>query len=527
MGEGGAQRAACLGLVGRRQQRHVRDAAHEGDVVGAGMGGAVGPDQPGAVERKHHGQVLQRHVVDQLVVGPLQEGGVDRHHRPQSFAGQAGGEGDGMLLGDADVVIALGETLVELDHARALAHGRRDRHQLGVGGGHVAQPLPEHLGEGGLGRRGRLDQADLRVELAGAVIGDRVGLGQLVAVALLGDDVQELRAGLVAQVLERGDQRVEVMAVDRADVVEAELLEDRARHDHALGVFLEAARQLEQRRRRLEHALGALARGGIETPAQQPGQVLVERAHRRADRHVVVVEDHQQVGHATGVRHAAVVERLEGHAGGHRAVADDGHRVALLALLLGGQCHAERGRDRGAGVRRAEGVVLALVAARKAAQAAELAQRAHAVAPAGEDLVRIGLVAHVPHQPVFGRVEDMVQRDGQLDRAEVGRQVAAGARDALQHELAQFVSQLLEFGAGQPAHVGRRLDAGEQRLGVHRGFRGAAGRGRYQESRSTTRSARVASQRASANAPRSSAAWAWACKDWARSRAPSSPSSET
>ncbi len=62
----------------------------------------------------------------------------------------------------------------------------------------------------------------------------------------------------------------------------------------------------------------------------------------------------------------------------------------------------------------------------KARQPAQLAQAAHAVAPAGQDLVRIGLVAHVPDQPVFGRVEDIVQGDRQFHRAEVGAQVAAG-----------------------------------------------------------------------------------------------------
>jgi hypothetical protein len=53
-------------------------------------------------------------------------------------------------------------------------------------------------------------------------------------------------------------------------------------------------------------------------------------------------------------------------------------------------------------VRGAEGVVLALVAAREAAMPAELAQRVHALAPAGQDLVRVGLVADVPDQPVVG-----------------------------------------------------------------------------------------------------------------------------
>ena len=79
-------------------------------------------------------------------------------------------------------------------------------------------------------------------------------------------------------------------------------------------------------------------------------------------------------------------------------------------------------------MRGAEGVVLALVAAREAGDAAELAQRRHALAPAGQHLVRIGLVAHVPDEAVVRRVEDVVQRDRQLDRAEVA--TTGGRRSA-------------------------------------------------------------------------------------------------
>src|SRR6218665_409555 len=82
------------------------------------------------------------------------------------------------------------------------------------------------------------------------------------------------------------------------------------------------------------------------------------------------------------------------------AGADDGHGVAALALALGRQRHAQRGRDAGARMRRAEGVVHALAALRKARDAALLAQRVHALTPAGQYLVRIGLVAHVPYQAV-------------------------------------------------------------------------------------------------------------------------------
>ncbi len=93
------------------------------------MRGAVGAHQARAVEREHHRQVLDRDVVDQLVVGALQEGRVDRDHRLQALAGQAGREGHGVLLGDAHVVVAVGKALLELDQARALAHRGRDAHQ--------------------------------------------------------------------------------------------------------------------------------------------------------------------------------------------------------------------------------------------------------------------------------------------------------------------------------------------------------------------------------------------------------------
>jgi hypothetical protein len=82
----------------------------------------------------------------------------------------------------------------------------------------------------------------------------------------------------------------------------------------------------------------------------------------------------------------------------------------------------------------------------------------HALAAAGQDLVRIGLVAHVPHDAVVRRVEHVVQRDGQLDRAQVGRQVAAGLGDRIEQEAAQLFGQRLQLMAGQAAQVGRVVD---------------------------------------------------------------------
>ena len=56
-------------------------------------------------------------------------------------------------------------------------------------------------------------------------------------------------------------------------------------------------------------------------------------------------------------------------------------------------------------MRGAEGVVFALGALGEAGEPAALTQGADAVAPAGQDLVGIGLVADVPDQPVGRGVE--------------------------------------------------------------------------------------------------------------------------
>ena len=114
-------------------------------------------------------------------------------------------------------------------------------------------------------------------------------------------------------------------------------------------------------------------------------------------------------------------------------------------------------------MRRAERVVLALGALGEAGEAAALAQGADAVAPAGEDLVRIGLVADVPDQPVARGVEDPVQGDGELDDAEPGAQVAAGHRHGVDRLLPQLVDQLAQVLLGNGAQVRGRLDPIEQR----------------------------------------------------------------
>lgn len=89
------------------------DAAQVGDVEQAVVRGAVVAAEAATVHAQAHGQVLDRHVVNDHVDRALHEGRVDREERLQPLHSEAAGEQGGVLLGDADIVVALREFLFE------------------------------------------------------------------------------------------------------------------------------------------------------------------------------------------------------------------------------------------------------------------------------------------------------------------------------------------------------------------------------------------------------------------------------
>jgi hypothetical protein len=194
--------------------------------------------------------------------------------------------------------------------------------------------------------------------------------------------------------------------------------------------------------------LGEMADRQIFVGRDQPGEIVRQPADRRRDRHVVVVEDHDQPI-ARGLR---VVHRLVGHAGRHRAVADYRDCLARRSGKLVGGGKAERGRNGRGAVGGAERIILALAPLGEAGQASAHAQRADTVTPPGDDLVRIALMADVPDQPVIGRVEDVVERNGELDHAKPCAKVPArdrNGRDRLGPQLVRQLTQLLGREAAQ------------------------------------------------------------------------------
>ncbi len=207
------------------------------------------------------------------------------------------------------------------------------------------------------------------------------------------------------------------MAINRADVVEAEFLKEGAGYNHSLDMFFNTAGKF-QHAGYIGQNLATCTTCRIESAAgKQTCQVFIHAANRRRNRHIVVIEDHQQIG----VKRPRIIQCLESLAGRHGAVTDNGDHSPFFIFVSGGNRHPERGGNRRGRVANAKRVINAFRAPRESGDAMLHAQVRHAFTASGEYLVGIGLMAHIPHQPVFRRVKYIVQGDGELNCAKVRR----------------------------------------------------------------------------------------------------------
>ncbi len=124
----------------------------------------------------------------------------------------------------------------------------------------------------------------------------------------------------------------------------------------------------------------------------------------------------------------------------------------------------------------AERVIGTFVASGKRCEAVLVLDCVDAVAAAGEDLVRIALVADVPYEAIGRRVEEIMQGDGQLDHAKARAEVTATACDLFDQVFAQLARDRGQLARVELAQVGGRVDVGKARIarGVDHG--GVCGR---------------------------------------------------
>ena len=344
-----------------------------------------------------------------------------------------------------------------------MQHGRGDRHDVRTARADPHHLLAEHLRPGELGRRRR--RSGRRVEgadLVQAVV--HVILGRRVAEPLAGNHVHQHRGAEVAGPLQRMLDCLLVMAVDGAEVLQAEVLEEHLRLQHVLEALLDAVQRVEQRRadqRRVrQRGLDVVEHLLVSLRDADRGEVVGDPADRRLVGAAVVVDDDDQ---PPVLGRGDVVQRLPGHAAGQRAVADDGdYRAVRLAAYLVGLGQPIGVGQAGGGVRVLDHVVLGLGPARVAGDTAAMRELGEAGLAAGQQLVHVRLVAGIEQDPVDRRVEDPVQRDGQLNDAQVRPEVTAVDRYRLDQKIADLCRKLRQFVRAQFLEVPRTGDGLQQ-----------------------------------------------------------------
>ena len=294
------------------------------------------------------------------------------------------------------------------------------------------------------------------VEFSGGVPHGCALLGGFVALAFGGVQMQQLGAFHIFELAQQAHDFGHVVPVERSEIAYVHALENvllmtDGRFDgvvepqNALApVIVEIASCAEPLRGFKAQTI--VCCGGIEVE-----QVFFHASHGAIDAHIVIVEHDEQIVR----RRRDVIQPLEGQTAAHRSVADDGHHMAVfVAGFLGRNGHAERGRDGIGGVAAGKGIVLALAGRRERPHAVQFAVGVKGVAPAGENFVPVGLVAHIPHQAVVGRVENIVQRHGEFYHAERRGKMARVHRNFLDDVAPQLAADLRQLFHGEPTQVG-------------------------------------------------------------------------
>lgn len=113
------------------------------------------------------------------------------------------------------------------------------------------------------------------------MIEHRVGFSQLVALPFTGNHMEKLQATQLAQVMQRWYQRIKVMPVNRAHIVEPQFFEQGGRRNQPFGMPFDSPRKFEHRRHVLQHGFTHVFGCRIKLAGHQAGKIMVQRPYRR------------------------------------------------------------------------------------------------------------------------------------------------------------------------------------------------------------------------------------------------------
>ena len=255
-------------------------------------------------------------------------------------------------------------------------------------------------------------------------------------------------------------QQGDVVAVDRADVTESQILEDHP----AMQTCLDALFQLREetfgwipQHRHLVQCLDDFRfKTGVERIRPQLVQIFAHPADARADRHLVVIQNHQQLV----LQMTDVVHRLPDDPRWEGSVTDDSYGMAIgfaRQFVTTSQPHDRR--DACSGMARHKQIVFALVRVRVTHQPVTRSHRAELAITARHQLVRVDLMPGIPDQTILAKIVNRMERQTELDDAQVGGVVGSSSGHEVGENITDFIRQLVEFLNRPITKVIRRFDA--------------------------------------------------------------------
>ncbi|MND35811.1 hypothetical protein D3C80_264580 [compost metagenome] len=136
---------------------------------------------------------------------------------------------------------------------------------------------------------------------------------------------------------------VEIVPVDRADIIKAQLFKHRpASEEGTCKLFRFAGFILQELRQFFGNLLGGLAHAAVGFAGNKARQISAHGAGRWRNRHIVVVEDDDEAR----IERTGIVHRFIGHARRHGTIANNRNYIALLAREIGGDRHAKASGNR-------------------------------------------------------------------------------------------------------------------------------------------------------------------------------------
>ena len=253
------------------------------------------------------------------------------------------------------------------------------------------------------------------------------------------------------------------MAIDRAVVADAEIIENHAWRDEALQSCFRLVSELACgfAADPLEEPSGVFMEVRVGGIGHQAVQVIRNGAHIFGNRPFVVVENDDE---ALGGR-GDIVQGFKTHAAGEGGISRHADDMLVGADLVASGGHAKRGGEGGSGMACPIGIVLTLAAKKKSVESLVLSDRRKSVESSGQELVDIALVADIENELVFRCVEHPVQCNREFDHTEIRPQMAAGLGKNANQFLADFLGQAGQLLGWQGLDILRGMNLGQQRAG--------------------------------------------------------------